>query len=779
MNWATGDQSVDHESDTYETHPSVGSDVSVLLGFENNDEFLRVLTADGTVDIEREARYLVSPTMFSVGDRSYIAWGEGGPEGRWRLCLTDAYDPGDRISVVASTGGRYADLTACGTDTNGYLAVEESDSDGVYVQVHESDASCESWEPIRRTATSSYQPGLSAGGDAVGLVYSTFAEDHYEIHFEDLTGNRHELVTRDGIYNHSPDVTVDGSGRIWVVWIRESERVNQNREQYIRDHVRVQNPERFALQTPWYRHMRCYVRRLDKEVYTRLGAQEQRNAHHPKLAVGPSGRPWVFTRYLASPNRDLDVPKYGILAHRGPGSTESGGHHGWSDPRLVTHDLAGKNSPIGVHSTDDGFAFAWSVDSRSSVDQNNAGGYDNDTQFVRTNDELRTGTSTVFDVSVDEHALVDAPTIDAESPYSVFPTHGTHAPFPATEHQTHVVRDGNESRKLVFGNIHRHSTLSMCGSDFDMDQQFHYRFAMDIIGEEFTAVTDHGEDITPYDWHELTKYAEIYNAVGRFVVFPGYEFTGSRHIYAEYRDDDSGFGHAHVITRTPDAGYHHIYQDETPTVQSLLDAVDPNVELPVPHHPADAQFPFDFDGYDTEIAPVVELFQDYRGASECADDPRHVELPQVDDERHYVQSLLEAGNRIGITSSGDHYSIAFAGVYTREHSRDGIFEALRDRRCYATTGAKIVLDFRANGELMGSELTDVEEVCFDVEVSGTDVIDAVEFVHNSETTERWCPDDDTVSIAHEMTPAETGYYYVRIHQEDEQMAWSSPIWITS
>lgn len=777
MESVVSDPTVEHDSNAHEVYPSIGADATAWLQFKDKSEHLRVSVNGNTVDVRRDARFVVPPAIVSRADGTYVAWAEGDSEQEWNLLIAPVEDPSDPALVASFEDERVASLSGASNDEGSYIAVELSGPNGVSVRVYRTDADGGDWESIHETGSSTYQPSLTVSGERAGIVYSTYAGDHYEIHYEELTGDRHELVSKDGIYNHSPDVTIDGSGRVWVAWVRESERVNPNREQYIRDHVRVQTPERFALQTPWYRHMRCYVRRLDKEAYTRLGAQEQRNAHHPRLAVGPSGRPWVFTRYLASPNRDLDVPKYGILAHGGPQADESGGHHGWNAPRLVTHDLAGRNSKIGIHETDSGFELTWSVDSRSAVGSDDAGGYDNDTQFVRTNDELRTGTSTVVDEAITEADLTDASSLDIESAYTVLPSHESHTPFNSTSDRNYTIEDHGEDRDLVFGNVHRHSTLSMCGSDFDMDQQFHYRYAMDVSGEGFTAVTDHGEDITAYDWHELTKYAEIFDAPDDFTVFPGYEFTGSRQIYADYRGDDRGFGHAHVITRTPDEGYNHIYQEETPTVQSLLETVDPENELPIPHHPADAQFPFDFDEFDTDVAPIVELFQDYRGASEYPDDPRHVELPQVDDPSHYVQSLLDAGNRVGLTSSGDHYSIAFAGVYTTDHSRDGIFQALRDRRCYATTGAKIVLEFRANEELMGSELHDVDGLTFDIEVQGTDTIDAIELIHGGETIHAWQPDDEEASVTYEQSSSEPGYYYVRIHQEDEQMAWSSPIWV--
>jgi hypothetical protein len=191
------------------------------------------------------------------------------------------------------------------------------------------------------------------------------------------------------------------------------------------------------------------------------------------------------------------------------------------------------------------------------------------------------------------------------------------------------------------------------------------------------------------------------------------------------------------------------------------------------------QFPWDWTDYDETVAPVVELYQDYRGASEFPDDPRHVELPQVDDERHYLQPVLDGGVRVGLTSSGDHYSVSFAGVYAEERTRDAVFEALRARRCFATTGAKLALDFRADGNLMGSVLSvDGSPVTFEAAVDSDGAIDAVEFIANGGVAREWAPGESSFAVDFEAADPAPGYYYVRVHREDEHMAWSTPVWLT-
>ena len=94
----------------------------------------------------------------------------------------------------------------------------------------------------------------------------------------------------------------------------------------------------------------------------------------------------------------------------------------------------------------------------------------------------------------------------------------------------------------------------------------------------------------------------------------------------------------------------------------------------------------------------------------------------------FVRQYLSHGHRVGlIAASDDHLShpgysapnrnsLAQRGglgaVMAPERSRDAIFDAMKQRRTYATTGDRIILDVNVNGTPMGqeAEYADVREV---------------------------------------------------------------------
>ena len=118
-------------------------------------------------------------------------------------------------------------------------------------------------------------------------------------------------------------------------------------------------------------------------------------------------------------------------------------------------------------------------------------------------------------------------------------------------------------------------------------------------------------------------------------------------------------------------------------------------------------------------------------------------------------------------------------------------EGLRKRRCYATTGDRIVISFEINGHVMG-ETIEIEDRSLArevrIDVVGTNKIEKVELIRNCEPLLEHRGSSDHEKIAfrdesdiREVSIASEGemfsFYYVRVVQADGEMAWTSPIWI--
>lgn len=209
----------------------------------------------------------------------------------------------------------------------------------------------------------------------------------------------------------------------------------------------------------------------------------------------------------------------------------------------------------------------------------------------------------------------------------------------------------------------------------------------------------------------------------------------------------------------------------------------------IPHHPADEVHALDWDVRDEDIEPVVEIFQcrgnaEYRGAPRMINVSRH--HPMAHNDKGFVDyALREKKYRLGFVASGDHneMGVGLACVWVKEVSRRGILEALRARRCFATTGDQIVVDFRVNGVWGGETAKTDAALKMNFKVDAMDEITRVEILRNSRVVHTFEPASASRQAAGEWTDANPNhdegvlYYYARVTQKNNHLAWSSPVWV--
>ena len=140
---------------------------------------------------------------------------------------------------------------------------------------------------------------------------------------------------------------------------------------------------------------------------------------------------------------------------------------------------------------------------------------------------------------------------------------------------------------------------------------------------------------------------------------------------------------------------------------------------------------------------------------------------------------------MGFTAGSDSHQMehgvegGIVAVYTPTHDRSGIWDSMYARKTYGTTGARILVSLKAEGQMMGNELKLAanQPVHLDISVLGTANIQ-VDLVKNNQVIQTWNPGGDTCDASYvDNDRSETDYYYLRVTQTDEHMAWSSPIWV--
>jgi len=311
-------------------------------------------------------------------------------------------------------------------------------------------------------------------------------------------------------------------------------------------------------------------------------------------------------------------------------------------------------------------------------------------------------------------------------------------------------------------------------------------------------VTD-GDDADSYftddEWEETKAAVRSFYEPGRYVTILASEYheravAGDRNIY--YRGDNA------PLLRWSDL------KGTQPEV--LWEALRGRAAFTVPHHPtSNSAGCAPWEHHDPQYQRLVEIYSIW-GCAEDVGTPR----PNywVNNYDNSVRRALDRGYRLGIVAAGDShdgragnsrwmrfrcgYPNGLAGVYAPELTREAIYDALWNRRCYGTTGERIILQFTLNGAAMGEELSGPahrDERRLSVAALGTDQIASVSIVRNGrEVYARQVGSDqvafDWVDREDFSKTARTGYdgnafvyYRVRVAQVDGALAWSSPIWI--
>lgn len=330
-----------------------------------------------------------------------------------------------------------------------------------------------------------------------------------------------------------------------------------------------------------------------------------------------------------------------------------------------------------------------------------------------------------------------------------------------------------EPDDVIFGQFHQHSAHSDgTGSVWDV------LLRAKRSGVGFTALTDHdrfcGKAIGPATWRYMRVIFD-HLTDDQFVVLPAVEFTGARH---------PGPGHKNVYFESapPDAIPEH-------TIEELTEMLEEHAAIVIPHHVGFTGW--DIEHHDPDFQPLWEICS-VHGVYED-DDPDTVFMPRDDAllQGHTLRAALDAGHRFGFCAGADDHGLLYhhgatprcdpshsglTAVIGADHSRRSILEALRARRCYATTGARIVLEVTLDDAPMGSDLDARDHGNLRVRTTGTAPLAGLDIVRRG-SVETIDADGIELELERELEFSGSDYVYVRVRQTDHDMAWSSPIFV--
>jgi hypothetical protein len=335
-------------------------------------------------------------------------------------------------------------------------------------------------------------------------------------------------------------------------------------------------------------------------------------------------------------------------------------------------------------------------------------------------------------------------------------------------------------KKLLWGDIHGQSGLS--DGQGEVDEYF--SFARDIAKLDFTALTDHDcfpNILSPAEFAYACTVSNAFNNRSSLITLLAYEWTSN-----EYK---TNYGHKNVYFPGDEGAIYRATDNDGDSPPVLFENIKKHGAICIPHHPAAmwdmASATTDWNYHDEEVQRLVEIFSRHADFEQFGE--KSVYTKNVKQEPgHSVLDALKRGYKLGIIAGSDSHQLehgiegGILGAYVNETSRKGVFDALYNRSVYATTGARIRLEYSLNNIIMGGTLKirkeePIELIC---RCLGTSIIETVDIVSNLGILRSFRIDEDhcdfTCAIPAEM---EISWCYIRITQYDNHLAWSSPIWI--
>ena len=260
-------------------------------------------------------------------------------------------------------------------------------------------------------------------------------------------------------------------------------------------------------------------------------------------------------------------------------------------------------------------------------------------------------------------------------------------------------------------------------------------YAYGFAGIDFMSWAVNDFHTTRVIWDGIQKTTREFNSPGRFIVFPGYEWSGT---------SSRGGDHNVIYYLEDQALYHSAYEEhdlrgydpdmDRYTVDSLVASLDSNNVFLMPHIGGRRA---NLDYFDANFMPIIEIYSDH-GQFEW-----------------FLKEALDRGLKVGFAASSDDVygklgdSIPGVGLfavhggitcaYAKELSREGIWEAIQARRVYGTTGERMQVRFKAGDHWLGEEVHIREPMTFSVESSGTAGIERVDLFRGTKIAYTYKP----------------------------------------
>ncbi len=360
---------------------------------------------------------------------------------------------------------------------------------------------------------------------------------------------------------------------------------------------------------------------------------------------------------------------------------------------------------------------------------------------------------------------------------------------------------GESRYQLYFGQLHSHTQYSDGAGSLDAALDY-VKNLPESANVQFVAFTDHSNyfDTTGaanpegalYDmslasassqeiWNSYRSSVAAFNEAnaGSLVALAGFEMTwsgGPGHINTFNTPGIVSRNNSTLNNKTDYAGMRAYY--------ALLSQQEGADSLSQFNHPGNTFGTFgDFAFWDPVIDSRMYMVEAGNGEGQIGAGGYY---PSYE----YYTMALDKGWHLAPTNNQDNHKGRWGNandardvILTDDFSEQGIYDALRAMRMYATEDKNLEIGYTVNGMLLGSSLTEVpEKLDIHVTVNDPDTSDSISkvevIVNSGKTAYTW--DDPAVLATGDLSVTldpDYSYYYIRVTQGDGDLAVTAPVWV--
>ena len=349
-------------------------------------------------------------------------------------------------------------------------------------------------------------------------------------------------------------------------------------------------------------------------------------------------------------------------------------------------------------------------------------------------------------------------------------------------YQAPVTLDGYQ---LYFGQLHAHTNISDGAGS--VTEAFQHASQVDNL--DFLAVTDHSNSFDNESDSRVDLGADLTNVSDEWkqgheaaAAVTGKDFVG---LYGFEMTWSDGFGHINTFN-TPgfESRSNSEFGNKSGATEGYQNYYDKLVEvgssLSQFNHPGTTFGDFqDFAFYDPQVDQRITLIEVGNGEGAIGSSGY---FPSYE----YYTRALDKGWHVAPTNNQDNHkgnwgdsNTARSVVLASGLTEEGIYDAIRNYRVYATEDNDLSILYALNGNAMGSILSKQDAVEITAQISDlTDTADMkVEVIVNGGLvigTQTLSGGSGTVTFHFDSN--EYSYYYLRITQADQNIAVTAPVW---